>query len=113
MTQAESLVFLAECYRTFAPGGVLRLSFPGLRGILRRHFHSATPQAVAAGVYDAYTRWRHAHFYSEESIELVARHLGFRQVCFCAYGQSDHPEFTDRDRPPDQADLNLVVELTK
>lgn len=113
LTQAESLVFLSECYRTLAPGGILRCSFPGLRGILRRHFNSTRYEDVAQGVNDAYTLWHHAHFYSEESIDLVARHLGFSDVTVCAYGQSAHAELQGRDTRPDQADLNLVVELTK
>lgn len=113
LPQAQSLVFLHEARRTFAPGGVLRLSFPGLAGILRRHFSGATREDMERGVNDAYTRWHHEHFYCAESLQLVARHLGWREVEVVSYGESRHPELRGLETRPDQRDLNLIAELTK
>lgn len=113
LTQAESLLFLAECQRTTAPGGVLRLSFPGLAGVLLRHFSGKTFEEILQGVKDAYTLWPHEHFYCAESITLVARHLGFREVTVHEYGRSPHPALNNLETRPDQRDLNLVVELVK
>jgi predicted SAM-dependent methyltransferase len=113
LTQAESLIFLTECARTFSPGGVLRLSFPGLAGVLKRHFRGRTRADAEKGVHDAYTRWHHAHFYCADSITLVACGLGFSSVKVCRYGESDIPELHNRETRPDQRDLNLVVELTR
>jgi len=112
LTQAESMVFLCEAYRTFKPGGVLRLSFPGLAGVLRRHLRSGGHQGAATLISEAYTRWYHEHFYTFESLELVACHIGFSKVTPCDYGHSRHSILKQETRP-NQADLNLVVELTK
>lgn len=112
LTQAESLVFLCEAYRTFRPGGVLRLSFPGLAGVLRRHLRTGGHTGARTCVDEAYTRWYHEHFYTFESLELVAHHIGFSKVTRCEYGHSRHPVLKQESRP-DQADLNLVVELTR
>lgn len=112
LDQAESLIFLSEVYRTFQPGGVIRISTPGLAGVLRRHLRGATYEAGVACREEAYARWRHRHFYAEPSLKLVAEHIGFSRVIRCAYGESEHPELR-HDQRFDQADLNLVVELTK
>lgn len=113
LDQAESLLFLAECTRCFAPGGVLRLSFPGLAGILRRHFPGPDRAAAEHGVQQAYARWWHKHFYTFDEIDLVARHLGWRDVRAVAFGASEHPELRGLDTRVNQIDLNLIVELTR
>ncbi len=113
LDQAESLVFLSEAYRTLQTGGVLRLSFPGLAGVLRRHFRASNFAGASTGVHEAYTTWHHQHFYCAESLQLVATHIGFRSMVAVTFGESRHPELRGLDTRPDQIDLNLMVELTK
>lgn len=113
LTQAESLLFLTECRRTLAPGGVLRMSFPGLSGVLQRHFHLKTFEETLQGVKDAYTTWLHEHFYCAESISLVALHLGFHEVTLCEYHSSSYPVLNNLETRPDQRDLNIYVEFSK
>lgn len=113
LDQAESVIFLSECYRTFRPGGVLRLSFPGLAGILQRHYRHADEQPGAIMREEAYLHWWHKHFYCFEELELVARHIGWSQIEKVPYGKSGLPELTNRETRPSQTDLNLIVELTK
>lgn len=112
LTQAESIIFLCEAFRTFKPGGVLRLSFPGLPGVLRRHLRSSDFAGGTTCRHEAYTTWRHEHFYSFESLTTVVRHIGFAGIRRCEYGRSEHPVLVQESRG-DQADLNLVVELTR
>lgn len=115
LDQAESLIFLAECHRTLAPGGVLRLAFPGLRGVLRRHYRQSDFAGANQGRQEAFTMWSHKHFYCEESLALVATHLGFSRAEVVPTGHSAHPELCDREirNKPEQAAFNLVMELTK
>lgn len=110
--QAAFVSFLAEAWRTFRPGGVLRLSTPGLPGILRRHLRGSDWQAAQVLLEEAYVRWMHKHFLTFDELQLIARQLGWREVRACTYGQSDIPELV-LDSRPDQAELNLVVELVK
>jgi len=113
LTQAESIFFLSEVYRCLEPGGVVRLSFPGLEGVLKRHYTPPTELRVRQGEFEAYSFWDHIHFYSKEEISLVARHLGFGAVDFFEYGLSPHHELRERDTRAHQIALNTFVELTK
>lgn len=112
-TQGESLFFLAEACRTLRKGGVLRLSFPSLEGVLKRHYSPATETRVNQGEFEAYHFWDHKHFYSRETFKRVAEHLGYTKVTFKDFGESAHQELCGLDRRPDQQDLNIYVELEK
>ena len=112
LSQADSLIFLSEVYRALKPGGVVRISTPGLAGVLRRHLRTPDFDGALTCREEAYTQWRHRHFYTESSIRLVAEHIGFSRMVRCEYGQSEHPELR-HDQRFGQADLNLVVELTR
>ena len=115
LDQAESLVFLSECFRTFSRGGVLRLAFPGLRGVLRRHYRSSDFDGALLGRHEAYTMWSHKHFYCEESLSLVATHIGFSRATVVPTSVSEHPELRNLElrNKPEQSAFNLVMELTK
>jgi predicted SAM-dependent methyltransferase len=111
--QAESIFFLSEVHRTLALGGVMRLSFPGLEGVLNRHYFPASEERVRAGEFEAYSFWDHVHFYSRDELELVASHIGFSQIKFVEFGQSEHQTLRNLDTRADQIGLNTYVELTK
>jgi predicted SAM-dependent methyltransferase len=113
LDQAESMIFLAEAFRTLKPDGILRLSFPGLRGVLKKHYRSSDYEGAAAGQQEAYTEWEHKHFYCEESLTLVARHIGFSEVQYLTYGESKYKELCDLDYRDSQKNLNIYAELKK
>lgn len=113
LDQADSLIFLAESHRTFQPGGVLRLSFPGLEGVLARHYRSSDHAGASIGKTEAYTDWDHLHFYSFEELELAAQHIGWSSIKRVEFGASDHEALAGVDTRVEQIDLNLIVELTR
>jgi predicted SAM-dependent methyltransferase len=113
LNQAESIFFLCEVYRTLTPGGVLRLSFPGLEGVLAKHYSPPTERRVRQAEFEAYSFWDHLHFYSKEELTLVARHIGFARIEFVDYGVSRHPELRSMDTRSHQIGLNTYAELTK
>jgi predicted SAM-dependent methyltransferase len=113
LNQAESIFFLSEIYRTLAPGGVVRLSFPGLEGVLQKHYTPPTEKRVREGEFEAYSFWDHIHFYSREELRTVAAHLGFKTINFFDYGKSDYPELSNRDTREHQIGLNTHAELIK
>ena len=113
LTQEESLIFLSEAFRCLKTGGVLRLSFPGLKGVLRRHYRRSDYDGASVGREEAFTMWEHKHFYCEESLSIVAKHIGFSDVQFASFGTSLHEELRNLDSRADQQDLNIYAELTK
>ena len=113
LSQGDSLIFLSECARVLQKGGVLRLSFPGLEGVLKRHFSGTGYSELVKGVRDAYQHYEHVHFYSREELELVARHLGFSRIQFPAFGCSDHDALRGLETRDKQQDLNIYAELTR
>lgn len=112
-SQAQSILFMNEISRTFVKGGVLRLSYPSLEGVLKKHYFPSDEARVRNGEFEAYVFWDHIHFYSNEELRLLAQHLGFQNVEFVTYGESRYPELCGLDTRYDQIGLNAYVELTK
>lgn len=113
LDQSESLIFLCEAFRCLKAGGVLRLSFPGLEGVLKRHLRSSDFEGASTCRREAYTTWWHKHFFSAEELALVSRCVGFSGFQLVQYGESRYPELRNLETRPDQIDLNLVCELTR
>lgn len=113
LSQADSIIFLSEAFRVLKQGGVLRLSFPGLEGVLKKHYFVREPMFSYLGKLDSCTYWDHLHFYSREELTLVAKHIGYSAIKFCNYGESDHFELCGLDGREHQKDLNMYVELVR
>lgn len=113
LSQGDSIIFLSECVRVLKKGGVLRLSFPGLEGVLQRHFSAVGYREFRKGIHDAYQHYEHEHFYSREELELVARHLGFSRIQFVTFRGSEHEALRGLETRDKQQDLNIYAELTK
>jgi predicted SAM-dependent methyltransferase len=113
LTQAESLVFLLEVFRTLRPGGVLRLSFPGLEGVLQKHYAEPDLKSYQKGKLEAYETWGHVHFYSKEELRTVIQHIGFQNIEFVEYGKSRQTALQNLDTRKLQIGLNTYVEITK
>ena len=112
-SQSESIFFLTEVFRTLADGGVLRLSFPGLEGVLARHYSPLSDERLKRGELEAYFFWEHIHFYSKKELELVSKHIGFKKIHFVNFGESEFEELVGCDTRLAQTDLNIIAELTK
>jgi predicted SAM-dependent methyltransferase len=88
LTQAESLVFLLEVFRTLRPGGVLRLSFPGLEGVLQKHYAEPNLESYQKGKLEAYETWGHLHFYSKGRTPHGNPTHRISEIEFVEYGKS-------------------------
>ena len=91
----------------------MRFSFPGLEGVLKRHYFPASELRIREGEFEAYSFWDHVHFYSKEEISLVAKHIGFSKITFLKFGQSCHKTLRNLETRINQSDLNTFVELEK
>ena len=113
LTQVDSIKFLSEVYRTLAPGGVVRFSFPGLEGVLKIFYTQINFEAILKSSHEAYDRWAHHHLYARDELSLVCRHLGFTEINFVEYGKSKYKELRNLDTRILQTGFNTYVELTK
>jgi predicted SAM-dependent methyltransferase len=113
LTQADALIFLTEAFRTLAADGTLRLSFPGLEGVLREHYPTADYKTAVKSKRVAYDDLGHFHFFSREELDTVAKHIGFREVTYCNFGESKYAELRNRETRGHQTEINTYVELTK
>ncbi len=57
--------------------------------------------------------WSHKHFYCYESLALVSKHIGFREVVTVPFGESEHDALRKLETRQDQIGLNLIVEIKK
>jgi predicted SAM-dependent methyltransferase len=112
-SQSDSLIFLSEAFRTLGNGGVLRLSFPGLEGVLKKHYDTKKNLFSCIGKIEAYLIWDHVHFYSVEELTMVAKHIGFREINAVEFGKSQYKELSGLDTRSEQIGLNTYVELLK
>ena len=104
---------MTEAYRTLKPGGVLRLSFPGLEGCLKNGYKIIDYPNALRFKMNTYYKFKHAHLYSKQELEVVCKHIGFREVNFVEFGESDYPELKNLETRPNQKHSNTYVELVK
>ncbi|RQQ06754.1 methyltransferase domain-containing protein [Burkholderia stagnalis] len=113
--QKSAILFLSEVLRTLKPGGVLRLTSPGLLGVMDRHFYKANFDAVIENHRSAYTQWGHLHFFTHDSLKTVATGLGFRKYRARSFRKSWHRQLRGLETRAEQAEnkINIYAELTK
>lgn len=111
--QADQITFLIESYRTLAPGGTLRLSFPYLDGVLANHYLPASYEAALQAKAECYDQHAHRSFPSRTDIELLGKHIGFSSIRFYRTGESDISDLRGLEHRVEQESVHLNVELTK
>ena len=102
---------LSECHRVLKPGGMLRLSTPDLRFVLRvysepspltqeylawwfERYEPARPVCAAAFLNLFMRRWGHQYLYDIDTLTdaLAMASVGFGEIRVCRPGQSTVPE---------------------
>jgi predicted SAM-dependent methyltransferase len=115
------MVMLRESYRTLAPGGKLRVGTPDLRKLIalfdqdeteaERRFMTAQLKAnamVRLNVKEPerplfimntyFYNWGHQFLYDRQTLLSALESVGFRDVRFVRYGESDDPELRNMER---------------
>jgi hypothetical protein len=113
LTQGDLIIYLYEVYRTFRKGGVLRISTPGLEGVLKKHFSDLHQSEVITSKIEAYNLSGNVQFPSLSDLTMITRHIGFSDIKIVEFGKSDHLELNNLDTRTDQIGLNTYVEITK
>jgi hypothetical protein len=100
LTIEQALLFLTHAGNSLRMGGVIRLSTPNLEWVIHTHFQTGKVD-LNKRLMDtlrtnrAFHGWGHQFLYSQEMLEHLLFQLGYANIKFCNYGQSDHPDLTN------------------
>lgn len=90
--------FLLSAGRALRVGGHIRLSTPGLEWVMSTHFrfHDPTSHEQVLDTLKtnrAFHGWGHQFLYSRGMLAWLLTELGYEDIRFHAYGESDRPVF--------------------
>jgi hypothetical protein len=90
----DAIGFLTHAGHALAPGGRIRLSTPSLEWVLTTHFGFAGPDAPehlseTLTINRAFYGWGHRFLYSRGLLHWLMQSVGYAEIAFFAYGQSD------------------------
>jgi len=109
LTCLEALAFLEQCYQVLEPGGVIRVAIPDLAKIrkldgsyevflnIETSFEGITTKSRRDSMRLVLTHWGHKSFWTGELLAQVLWIVGFEDLSFEEYGQSNHTELCDID----------------
>lgn len=92
-----AVAFLTHAGRALRVGGVIRLSTPGLEWVMCSHFSFASePQRQVVDTLRtnrAFHGWGHQFLWSHAMLDWMFTGLGYVDVRFHSYGESERPVF--------------------
>jgi predicted SAM-dependent methyltransferase/SAM-dependent methyltransferase len=96
LTLEAAVQFLQNSAFALAPNGRIRISTPALEWVLATHFNlsdETEEQVVMATLVTnrAFHGWGHQFIWSKPMLRTALRALGFENVTFWGYGESDDP----------------------
>lgn len=99
----DGVRFLEGAGQSLRPGGRMRLSTPNLHWVLLTHFRTGDVEdgARLQETFDtnrAFHGWGHKFLYTEETLRWLLEGMGYEQVSFHAYGESEDPAFRGLER---------------
>ena len=101
----QALDFLAHAGGSLVEGGVIRLSTPNLGWVLVVHrLASAGPDTgldPTIQINRAFHGWGHRFLYTRPFLEAMLRDMGFVDIRFCGYGESERPALRGLERHGD------------
>lgn len=92
---SQAVAVLANCARSLRRGGVVRMSTPSLEWVLKSHFGFLSPTdsrqvSETIAVNRAFHGWGHKFLYSQGMLAWLFENMGFENVEFFSYGESNH-----------------------
>jgi predicted SAM-dependent methyltransferase len=98
-----AISFLQNAFKALRPGGKIRLSTPALEWVLATHFDLESKddelrvhQTFATN--RAFHGWGHQFLYSQPLLKNLVASIGFEDVRFFPYGESNDSRLTNMER---------------
>ncbi len=94
---------LNQAWMSSRPGGTIRLSTPALEWVLATHFDAQEDRVERRIDYTfmtnrAFHGWGHQFLYTRDLLRSLLENLGWENLRFCDYGQSDDPNLAGLER---------------
>lgn len=115
--------FLRDCWRSLAPGGVMRIATPCLRALVENYFSAnwrdqewlgwpeySSISTPAEMLNISFRWWGHRWLYDREELHRRLRAAGFQKVSDVAWGESEWPDLSNLER---RRDSRLICEVQK
>lgn len=99
----KAINFLIYAGQSLKVGGTLRLSTPNLEWVMNTHFtveQVATEKRLMETLKTnrAFHGWGHHFLYTKEMLEYLLCELGYIEVGFYSYGESNNPDLRNLER---------------
>lgn len=97
----KGIEFLVNAGKSLKNGGFLRLSTPNVEWVLKTHYKWGqldSPDAAlnsVAAINRAFYGWGHRFLYSPALLKELLSQIGYKEISFKSYGESDIDEFKD------------------
>jgi predicted SAM-dependent methyltransferase len=96
LTPIQAAYFLTYAYDSMAVGGRIRLSTPSLEWVFATHYNNqeTDQQKMIANTFTinrAFHGWGHRFLWSRAMLDEALMAIGYKNIKFYAYGQSDDP----------------------
>jgi predicted SAM-dependent methyltransferase len=123
LTLDQAIAFLRESARALSRNGILRISTPNLDWVYLTHYRvdPAMPELESVRsclqLNRAFHGWGHQFLFNELMLRATLKSVGFSEIKFCRYGESEIPFLRNIERhekSDDSPDLPhvLIVEAT-
>lgn len=118
----KAVDFLVEVRRVLHPGGWLRLSTPNLDWVWKTHYRLEATEdekrAFAVMMNRAFHGWEHKFLWNREILSRALQAVGYEDLTWCRYGESDLDVFRGIERHETWEDEEtlphvLIVEARK
>ena len=112
------LNLLRKCHEVLKKGGVIRLSTPDLKYLikayqeknLQAYVNMWSPQTPCRMLNEGMRLWGHEFIFDEDELRIILSNMGF-EVTFCNWGESNHEPLQGIETRPFRGEL--IVEGVK
>lgn len=103
LTLEGTVNFLRHAWHSLSDRGMIRLSTPALEWVLSTHMNLAEPDsktrvAQTFAINKAFHGWGHQFLYSQEVLTELLENLGWTNIRYCKYGESQHVALRNLER---------------
>ena len=116
VTFSQARALLKECRRVLKPSGIIRLSTPNLKALVREYSLGRTTEWIDVGwspnspchlLNEGLRLWGHQYVYDATELTALLREVGFEDITAVDWHASEHPALRGLEQRPYHDDVVL------